>query len=121
MPWYGMHLIERVRNQAVETDRRQRALRHGELEPPSRTALIGEATPTLFVVVLWGAFAAALFCGVKGVREWDIIMTIAIVPLAMLVVGVVWGSQKSNFSSGLDAAIVTGAVAGALFFIASIW
>jgi|GEM_PF-6047644 len=116
-----MHLIDRVRNQAAETERSERAPRHGEIEPVSRTGLVVEATPTLFVVLLWGAFAAVIYSAVKGVSEWDIIMAIATVPLAMLVVGAAWGSRRSQLSSGLDAAIVTGAVVGALFVIAMFW
>ena len=120
MPWYGMHLIDRVRNQAVETERSQRRLASDEAPLPSRGALLLDAGPTLLVVALWAMIAAVIYCAATGTSEWDIVMTVAVGPLAMMAAGAGWGSHQGSVTSGLDAAIVTGAAIGALFVLAAL-
>ena len=120
MPWYGMHLIDRVRNQAIETDRSQQHLAQNEAKQPTRTELLMNAGPTLVVIALWAMVAAVLYCAATGTREWDIVMTVVAGPLLMLVAGLSWGSHKRRFGSGLDAAIVTGTAVGVLFALAAL-
>lgn len=120
MPWYGMHLIDRVRNQAIETKRSEQHLAQNQVEPPSSSALLLDAAPTLAVVALWSIITAIGYCAAQGIAEWDIVLTVAAGPLAMLIAGLAWGSHKHRFASGLDAAIVTGSAVGLLFVIAAL-
>ena len=87
------------------------------MTPSSRIDVIVDALPTLLVVAAWGLAAAALHCGLRGIGEWDLVLTMASAPIAMVVVGVGWGQQKGSLESGLDAAIVTGTVVGLLFLL----
>ena len=115
-----MHLIDRVRNQAVETKRSERVLPSPGASPPSKTELFFDATPTLVAVALWAMAGAVMYCAVTGTSEWDIVMVVASGPLAMLAIGVAWGSQKKTLTSGIDAALIAGAAIGGLFVVAAL-
>lgn len=110
MPWYGMHLIDRVRNQARATTRDEERIDHGDrrVDEPSRRETLRAALPTVSAVALW-VMAAAMLHGMLGnySRTYTVFLILA-GPLLMAFGGWVWGSEKASFRSGVDAALVTG-------------
>lgn len=117
MPWFGMHLIDRVRNQAAATKRRESLDNPAQRSEPSNTDIVVESLPAITAVAVFAVAAGVFHAVYRFYRVVDAVILLAAVLLLTLSSGAAWGQRQGRFESGVDASLVVGVVAAMLLLV----